>query len=108
MQIDCCRTVFEVNLVQTVTITKVQTQDRTINQLQDNISTAMQSLGLAINQVTIIGEIKQASINLDQFQRQAGPGWVACDGRSIVGSTLNKISGALTTPTISGSFIRIN
>ncbi len=94
--------------MQTVNISKVQTQDRTMNQLQDNVTNSLQTLGNLVNQVTIIGEVKQATINLDQFQRQAGSGWVPCDGRSIVGSSLNKLSGQLTAPTIASSFVRIN
>ncbi len=94
--------------MQTISLPKVQTQDRTMNQLQDNVSTALQTLGNLVNQVTVIGEVKLATISLDQFQRQAGSGWVPCDGRSIVGSSLNKISGQLTAPTIASSFVRIN
>lgn len=92
----------------TVTVPQVQTTDRNINQLQKNITTAIQPLANMINQVTIIGMIIQATINLDQLQRQAGPGWVPCDGKSIVGSTLNKLSGQLTAPTIANSYVRID
>jgi hypothetical protein len=94
--------------MQTVNLPKVQTQDRNMNQLQNNTSIALQTIGNLVNQVTIIGEIKQATINLDQLQRQAGPGWVPCDGKSIVGSTLNKLSGQLTAPTIANSYVRID
>jgi hypothetical protein len=94
--------------MQTVNLPKVQTQDRNMNQLQNNTSTALQTVGNLINQVTIIGMIIQATINLDQLQRQAGPGWVPCDGKSIVGSALNKLSGQLTAPTIANSYVRIN
>lgn len=94
--------------MQTVTVPKVQTQDRTVNQLQTNISTAMQTLGNSVNQVTIIGEIKQATISESQFQQQAGIGWIACDGRSIVGSALSKLTGQLKAPTTANSFLRID
>lgn len=91
-----------------VTISKVQTPDRTINQLQSNVTNSLQSIGNQLNQVTIVGEIKQATITEAQFQSQAGQGWVSCDGRSIVGSSLNKLTGQLTAPTTANSFLRIN
>lgn len=94
--------------MQTVTVTKVQTQDRTTNQLQDNISKALQQVGNQLNQLTVIGEVKEATLTETQFQQQAGKGWIACDGRSIVGSQLNKITGQLTAPTETNKFVRIN
>lgn len=96
----------------TITFTKVQTQDRTINQLQANADATFQQLGNDINQVTVIGEIKLANLTEDQFQQQAGPGWILCDGRSIIKTSLNKLTGQLVAPslTIVGAqyFVRIN
>lgn len=96
-----------------VTLPKVQTQDRNINQLQNNVTNSLQSIGNKLNKVTIIGEIKLSPLTASQFQAQAGKGWITCDGSSIVGSELNQITGALVAPTIAdlGSshyYIRIN
>lgn len=91
-----------------ITLAKIQTSDRNINQLQDNIGNALQPIANQVNQITIIGEIKQATLTEFQFQQQAGPGWISADGRSIVGSSLNKLTGQLTAPTIANSFVRIN
>lgn len=96
-----------------VPVSKVQTQDRTVNQLQDNIVTAVQAVSQQLNQITIIGEVKLSPLNLDQFQRQSGKNWVPCNGASCVNTTYSKITGNIVVPTIAdltGShyYIRIN
>jgi len=97
-----------------VTVPKVQTQDRTVNQLQTNISNAMQTVGQQLqNTGAGIGDIKHSAMTLAQVQKQSGIGWVLCDGASCVGSSYNKQSNALTVPNIpeaSGiyTYIRIN
>ncbi len=96
-----------------VSFTKVQTEDRTTNQLQNNISGTLQQVGNLLSNVTIIGELKMSRLSLEQFVAQAGKGWVLCDGQSVVGSQYNKISGNLVAPTISSMsganfFLRIN
>jgi len=97
----------------TISLAKVQTADRTMNQLQDNIGNTLTQVGSSVNQLTIIGEIKSAALTLSQFQQQSGKNWVACDGSSALGTQYNKITNALTVPNIAsvGSqnyFIRVN
>jgi hypothetical protein len=99
--------------MQTITTQRVQTTDRNTNQLQDNINSSLTSLGNEINKLTVIGAAMLSPITLDQFQRQAGPGWVLCNGASCVGTSYNKLTGFLTVPTeadigVFHWFIRIN
>lgn len=100
-------------VVNTVTTQTVQTTDRNVNQLQHNINASLTSLGNEINKVTIIGEMKLAPLTLAQFQQQAGPGWVLCNGASCVGTQYNKNTNALTVPNqaalgTANYFIRVN
>lgn len=97
-----------------VSIPKVQTQDRNINQLQQNLIDGVQRIqSNTMNLATLIGESRTAYLTVDQFTKQSGPGWVPQDGRSCIGSTYQDLTGEKnvpnTTPPIGAILmIRIN
>lgn len=81
-------------------IPKVQTNDRDINQLQQNLIDGISRIQQSIYQsASGIGESRTAYITVAQFNQQAGPGWVPEDGRSCVGSTYEKLTGETHVPT---------
>jgi hypothetical protein len=93
--------------------TSIQTTNQETNRIQTNISTSVSNLSNQVNQVTLIGEIKYSTLNLNQVQSQLGASWVSCDKSSCIGTTYNKITGFLVLPNIptaSGisAYIRIN
>ena len=97
----------------TVSFSKVQTPDRTINQLQNNILTTFNQVGNDVNTLVLIGEIKYSPLTLAQVQQQLGASWVACNGATAVGSTYQQLTGALTVPNLTpvsgiSAYIRIN
>lgn len=57
--------------------------------------------------VSIIGEQKSAYLTLDQFQRQAGKGWVLANGSSCKGSAYEQITGNSNVPDARGTVPRM-
>ncbi len=84
----------------TITVPKIQSTDRVVNQLQTNISNAVQTLGNDLNLLTIIGEVKLSPLNETQFQSQASDAWLLCDGRSCMNTEYFKITGRTTIPNL--------
>lgn len=97
-----------------VSIPKVQTQDRNVNQLQSNIIDGIQRIqSNTMKLATLIGESRTAYLTVDQFTKQSGPGWVSQDGSSCIGSAYESLTGHKnvpnTTPPIGAILmIRIN
>ncbi len=96
-----------------VNVPKVQTSDRVITQLQQNIITGMNDMNstlatatnafqAALDASTIIGEEKAAYLTEAQFQAVAGPTWVLQDGRSCIGSAYASLTGQATVPDMRG------
>ncbi len=97
----------------TISFSKVQTPDRTINQLQNNVLSTLNQIGNDVNTLLLIGEVKYSTLSLSQVQQQLGDSWVACNGASAVGSTYQQITGFKTVPTIAtvsglAAYIRIS
>lgn len=102
-----------------VQIPAVQTENDSLNQVQQNINKVLRNLNnqivssqTSIDQMTIVGEIKLASLTLAQFQSIAGTNWILANGQSSVGTQYALLTGNNTVPTISVTnavaFIRIN
>lgn len=53
-----------------------------------------------------VGSIIASMMTEAQIQAARGVGWIQCDGRSIVGSTLESINGFTTAPDLRGIFVR--
>jgi hypothetical protein len=93
---------------------KVQTSSRLINQIQDNVrSQVAQGLQNAISASSAVGEVKGTTLTEAQLQDQLGGNWVVTDGRNVVGSKYQQLTGKNTIPTIAAVgdvtyFIRIN
>lgn len=93
-----------------VNIPKVQTQDRNVNQLQQNIITGINQLSRAISSnissavdaSTIVGEVKSAFLTETQIQAQLGAGWILCDGRAVPGSQYETLTGSSSIPDMRG------
>lgn len=97
----------------------IQTPDGNITQLQQNsnkvlrnLSNQVDSLQTSINQMTIIGEVKFASLTLAQFQSVAGTNWILANGQSSIGTSYALLTGNNTVPTVTltgtTTFIRVN
>ena len=97
----------------------IQTQDSDMTQFQQNTNKVLRNLNnqivsaqIDINQEIIIGEIKIASLTLDQFQNFAGTDWILANGQSSVGTKYAQLTGNNTVPTITvtgaTTFIRVN
>lgn len=97
----------------------IQTQDGHVTQLQQNANKVLRNLSnnivelqTDINQFTIIGEVKIASLSVEQFQSIAGSNWLLCNGQSCVDSDYSRLTGNNVVPTISlgglNNFIRID
>lgn len=90
----------------------VQLQQNT-NKVFKNFSNQTTSIQDAIEAMIIIGEVKQAVLTMEQFERVAGPGWLICDGQSCVDTEYARLTGNNVVPTIPpfdgvNSFILVN
>ncbi len=96
-----------------VAIPKVQTQDRNVNQLQQNIIDAFNKLqqrfsGSGTSDAgTVIGESKSAYLTEAQFQSQSGTNWVLQDGRSCIGTAYETLTGNKNVPNACGRTLRM-
>ncbi len=100
-------------MVNTVTVSKVQSPDRLVNQLQDNINNAMQIVGQDINTLVLIGQVILSPLTESQVQKQIGAGWILCDGRSVVRSAYSKLANVTVAPNLTpvngnSFYLRIN
>lgn len=96
----------------------IQTSDKNIPQVQQNVNKVLRnlndkitSLKTLVNQTEIIGEIKFASITLAQFQLIAGTGWILSNGQSCVNTAYSKLTGNNTVPNVTigiNAFIKVN
>jgi hypothetical protein len=102
-----------------VQIPVIQNQDGALTQLQQNTNKVLRNLNnqivaaqISITQMTILGEIKLASLTLLQFQAIAGTDWILANGQSSVGTAYETLTGNKTVPTItiagSTAFIKVN
>ena len=79
--------------------------DRIIPDLVNDVralTTAITNVG----QASCLGCVEQSILTEAQFQNVNGPNWVLCDGRSIVGSQLAKLTGISNAPDLRGVFLR--
>lgn len=97
----------------------IQTSENNITQIQQNANKVLRNLNNQINvlqtdvsQMTILGEIKLASLTLTQFQAIAGINWILANGQSSVGTAYETLTGNKVVPNItvagSTSFIKVN
>jgi hypothetical protein len=77
-------------------------EDRTIVNI--DLSTQQQVL---INLVYPVGAYLEADITEAQFQSQMGMGWVLADGRSVVGSAFETLTGKTNIPDVRGTYKRM-
>ena len=93
---------------------KLTTSDRVINQIQDSMITSFSDVQRALNNATIIGEVKMSPLTEGQFQAQSGINWVLMQGQNVQTSQYSKITGNKTVPPANVTvpnmnfFIRIN
>jgi hypothetical protein len=97
----------------------IQNADQSVVLLQQNANKVLRNLNnqivqntTDISQMTILGEIKLASLTLLQFQAIAGTNWILANGQSSVGTSYETLTGNKTVPTIivagSTAFIKVN
>jgi hypothetical protein len=98
-------------VIQTNTPGLTQVQQNT-NKVFNNIYGQLVSAQDSINEMTIIGEVKLAAINLTQFQLIAGTDWILANGQSSVGTAYETLTGNKTVPTVTVSgvtaYIKVN
>lgn len=101
----------QIPIIQTTTpgITQIQQNS---NKVLRNLSNQIDSIQTDINQMTILGEVKIASLTLSQFQAIAGTNWILANGQSSVGTNYETLTGNKTVPTVTlagvTSFIKVN
>ena len=89
-----------------ITVPKVQSENREINQLQANIINAMQNLAQQVqtNQTAATAptayypQVEMAFCTEAQFQAVKGTNWVLIDGRNVAGSAYAKFTIYNTIP----------
>lgn len=97
----------------------IQTENGTVTQLQQNsnkvlrnLSNNIDSIQTAIDEMTIVGEIKIANLSESQFQNIAGTNWLLANGQSCVDTNYSRLTGNKVVPTTSltgiNAFIRVN
>lgn len=97
----------------------IQTPDSNVTLLQQNsnkvlrnLSNQIDSLQELVNETEIIGEVKFASLTLEQFQTIAGTNWILANGQSSVGTKYALLTGNNTVPTVTvtgtTTFIKVN
>lgn len=97
----------------------VNTDDGNLNQIQQfvnrvfrNLTNKIDASEIALDQMTILGEVKLASLTLEQFQSIAGTDWVLANGQSSVGTKYALLTGNNTVPTVTvtgtTAFIKVN
>lgn len=102
-----------------VQIPVIQNKDGNLTQVQQHANKVFRNLNNQIvmlqndvNQMTIVGEIKIASLTLAQFQETSGDTWIEANGQSSVGTKYETLTGNKTVPTITvvgaNSFIKVN
>lgn len=102
-----------------VQIPIIQNQDGSLTQVQQhankvfrNLNNQIVLLQTDIDQMTILGEVKLASLTLSQFQSIAGTNWILANGQSSVGTAYETLTGNKTVPnvTLTGvtTFIKVN
>lgn len=84
-----------------------------VNKVFKNFSNQTSSAQVEIAAMTIIGEVKQASLTVVQFQAVAGTGWLFCNGQSCVDTDYSRLTGNNVVPNITpvggvNSFILVN
>lgn len=97
----------------------IQSQSQEVTLLQQNANKVLRNLSNKIdlntndiNQMTIVGEIKLASLTLVQFQATAGVDWILANGQTSVGTAYETLTGNKTVPTVTvpgvTAFIKVN
>lgn len=98
-------------VIQTNVDSLTQVQQNT-NKVLRNINNNIVSLQEDVNSMTIVGEVKLASLTLTQFQSVAGMNWILANGQSSVGTQYETITKNQVVPTITvtgaTAFIRVN
>lgn len=101
----------QVPVIQTSNGDMTQFQQNT-NKVLRNLNNQIVSVQSLVDETEIIGEIKIASLTLDQFQSVAGTGWILANGQSSVGTQYAQLTGNNTVPTITvtgaTTFIKVN
>lgn len=83
---------------------KITTENREINQIQQNIESQVNK---ALLSATIVGEVKTAFLTEEQFQAIAGKNWVLADGRNVKGSEYHRVTGSITVPDMRSTVARM-
>lgn len=101
----------QIPIIQSQNMNLTQTQQNS-NKVLRNINNQVVDQKTSIEQMTIIGEVKFASLTLEQFQAVAGTTWILANGQSSIGTKYALETGNNTVPTVSvtgtTAFIRVN
>jgi hypothetical protein len=77
--------------------------------INDDIQSQLKTLTdkvTAVGLSSCLGCIQQSVLTEAQFQNVNGSNWVLCDGRTIVGSKLARLTGISNAPDLRGRFLR--
>ncbi len=62
---------------------------------------------LAEGSITPLGAVAKSLLTEEQFQAEQGPGWILADGRSVVGSAYEALTGNAVAPDLRGVLTRM-
>ena len=77
-----------------------------VEDLKKIVSIQAQKLAEVQKSSFAIGSFQQSIASEKSFQEQMGPGWVLCDGRSVVGSKYHQLKLGENIPHCGGKFLR--
>ena len=93
---------------QAVDETRLAVASVTETRLADtSVSEAKLAIAVA-NQLSKVGDIVYSMLDETDFQAQRGTNWVPMDGRGVVGSQYEAITGLQTVPNAQGRFLRVH
>ncbi len=96
-----------------VSVPQVQHPDRIVNQIQQNLVTAFGQLQQnQLRNTSAVGDIRESSLAESQFQTFYGSEWILADGRSVIDSEFQRLTGSTTVPDKTGGdtnfYVRVN
>lgn len=97
----------------------IQSKDKDLVQTQTNVNRILRTVNNQISNVedsvvngTIIGEVKFASLTIEQFQSVSSSDWILANGQFCIGTAYAALTKNNSVPTITVSganaFIKVN
>lgn len=94
-----------------IAVTDVPIQIESIQTGAPTSEAALAAMGGAINycltNIAPVGSVMTSFLDESTYQSQVGTGWILCDGRSVVGSQYQSLTGHTNVPDMRGLYPRM-